>query len=68
MVHFESSMRCLLILAAYARIQARKEQSLLPPGMCIMPEEERISTLERLQQLRADVEVELLVGAFLSHK
>ena len=40
-------------------MQAAKEAALIPPGMRIMPEAERLETLTILEQNRADVEKEI---------
>lgn len=42
-------------------MQAQKEASLIPPGMRILPEEERLEMLELLEQSQLETEEKLRV-------
>ena len=46
----------------HAEKQAAKEAAMVPPGMRIMPEEERLEMLGILNESRQDVEAKLQVG------
>ena len=46
----------------HAEKQAAKEAAMVPPGMRIMPEEERLEMLGILDESRQDVEAKLQVG------
>ena len=46
----------------HADKQAAKEAAMVPPGMRIMPEEERLEMLGILQESRQDIEAKLQVG------
>ena len=50
----------------HADKQAAKEAALVPPGMRIMPEEERLEMLGILDESRQDIEAKLQVGGLLS--
>lgn len=50
----------------HAEKQAAKEAAMVPPGMRIMPEEERLEMLGILDESRQDVEAKLQVSSLLS--
>ena len=44
-------------------LQAAKEAALIPPGMRILPDEERLEMLRVLQQSKTETEAKLLVSS-----
>ena len=47
------------------QLQAAKEAALIPPGMRILPDEERLEMLRVLQQSKSETEAKLSVSSFL---
>ena len=46
------------------QLQAAKEAALIPPGMRILPNEERLEMLRVLQQSKTETEAKLSVRSF----
>ena len=46
------------------QLQAAKEAALIPPGMRILPDEERLEMLRVLQQSKTETEAKLSVSSF----